>query len=356
MKITRSLQEETWRHFLSEHPAANIFHTPEMFKVFAQTKGYQPTLWAVVDDNQQPLALFLPVQVTLMNGPLRQVTTRAIAYGSILCVPGPIGHKALDLLLSAYKQTAKNDALFTELRNLHDLSNWQTSLNEHGFTYEAHLNYLINLNLPTEQLLQNIGQRTRKRIRKGLRDGVVQLSEVSSPADLDHWYNTLQKTYDYAHIPLADHSMFKAAFKELHPKGMAKFFLAKIEGVTAACSIELLYKDTIYGWYGGTDRSFSQYNPNEMLMWCVLEWGATHGYRVYDFGGAGKPDEKYGVRDFKAKFGGKLVCFGRNTYVHAPLLLKLSTKGYHIYRHLKNLSRPSSADSLKVQDDDNSLV
>lgn len=193
MKVVQELAEETWRQFLNEHPAANIFHTPEMFAVFAQTKGYHPMLWAVVDDEDTVLALFLPVQVTLIHNLLRRFTGRTIAYGSILCVPGEIGQKALVLLLQTYRQTAGNTGLFTELRNLHDLSEWQSILNDQHFVYEAHLNYLVDLDLSVEQLLQNIGQRTRKRIRKGLRDGEVQVTEVTTPAELDHWYNTLQK-------------------------------------------------------------------------------------------------------------------------------------------------------------------
>jgi len=55
-------------------------------------------------------------------------------------------------------------------------------------------------------------------------------------------------------------------------------------------------------------------------------------WRHYDFGGAGKPDEEYTVRDFKAKFGGKLVCYGRNTYVHSHELLYLSKQGYRLLR------------------------
>lgn len=69
-------------------------------------------------------------------------------------------------------------------------------------------------------------------------------------------------------------------------------------------------------------------------MWHVLNWGATHGMAVYDFGGAGRPDEEYGVREFKAKFGGELVSFGRNRLVHAPTLLQLSTIGYGLYRSI----------------------
>lgn len=68
------------------------------------------------------------------------------------------------------------------------------------------------------------------------------------------------------------------------------------------------------------------------MVWQVLEWGATKGYRTFDFGGAGKPGEDYGPRRFKAKFGGTLVNYGRNVCVHAPMRLKLSEKVYNIAR------------------------
>ncbi|MFQ5612898.1 MAG: lipid II:glycine glycyltransferase FemX [Anaerolineae bacterium] len=332
MNIVRHLDEEIWRSFVDDNPRGSIFHTPEMFRVFARTRGYRPALWAAVDNRQHPLALMLPVQVTLVNGWLRRFTTRAVAYSSVLCAPGHDGREALDLLLRVYKEETKQEVLFTELRNLFNLDPLQPLLAEHGFDYEEHLNYLIDLDRPVADILQGIGKRTRKKIRRGLRDGFVQMSEVTDRAGLDHWYDVLQKTYSNAQVPLADRSMFEAAFDELHPKGMAKFLLARVNGETAACSVELPYKDTIYGWYGGSDRAYSQYLPNEMLIWHILEWGAENGYRVYDFGGAGKPDEEYGVRDFKAKFGGELVCFGRNTYVHAPARLKLSELGYAAYR------------------------
>jgi len=332
MEIVRELNEALWREFVDDHLLSNIFHTPEMFEVFAQTKGYQPSLWAVVDGRQRPLALMLPVNITLKGGVLRPFTTRAILFGSVLCAPNNRGKEALGVLLRAYKQESVGDALFTELRNLADLSDLQSVLKENGFVYEEHLNYLIDLGRSVEEVLQSIGRRTRKKIRKGLRDGLVQVVEVSDRAELDRWYDTLHKTYGNAQIPLADRSLFEAAFDELHPKGMAKFLEAKLDNETAACSVELTYKDTVYGWYGGSDRNYSKYLPNEILMWHVLEWGASNGYRVYDFGGAGKPDEEYGVRDFKAKFGGELVCYGRNTCVHAPRLLWLSEHGYRLAR------------------------
>ena len=334
MHVVQYLDEDAWADFVYNHPKANIFHTPEMLRVFASTAGHHPELWAVVNDIGKVLALMMPVHVTLNNGLLQRFTTRSVVYGSVLCQDTPEGRDALCLLLGAYTTSAEGRSLFTELRNLSDLSALQCLLEDSGYVYEGHLNYLIDLYRPVEQVLQSIGKRTRKKIRKGLRDGHVKIIEITSRAELDQWYGVLQKTYDNARVPLAHRSLFEAAFDILRPKGMAKFLLAQVQGQTAACSVELPYKDTIYGWYGGSDRAYSDYLPNEMLTWHIIEWGASNGYRVYDFGGAGKPDEEYGVREFKAKFGGELVNFGRNTCEHTPNLIKLSKLGYSLYRKL----------------------
>ena len=333
--VVHTLPEQEWRRLVDEQPGGNIFHTPEMFRVFARTKGHRPTLWAAVDDrdgDNRPLALLLPVHITLMDGLFRRFTTRAIAYGGVLCAASPEGEKALAMLLQSYKREAKGSALFTELRNLSDISLLQSALNGNGFVYAGHLNYLVDLDRPSEAVLQSIGQRTRKKIRHALRQGKVIVEECSRQEQVEICYQLLQKTYAAARVPLADWSLFEAAFDILYPQGMVKFLLARIDDDYAAGSVELIYKKTIYGWYGGMDRAYSDYIPNELLLWHIFQWGAENGYKVYDFGGAGKPDEEYGVRDFKAKFGGDLVCYGRNTHVPSPALMRLSQWAYATYR------------------------
>lgn len=332
MRIVRFLDEGKWRQFIESHPTSNVFHTPEMFQVFTQAKGHQPMLWAVTDHGGQVLALLLPVHVTLRGGLLRRLTTRAVLYGSVLYDPSSAGEEALATLLRTYVQEVDHGVLFTELRNLSDLSAVQPVLNDCGFVYEDHLNYLVDLNCPVEEVMQGLGARTRKHIRRGLKKQEVVVEEIIERSQIGVCYDLLRKSYAAARVPLADRFLFEAAFDVLRPQGMVKFWLARVGDAYAAASVELLYRDTIYGWYGGVDRAYAGYTPGELLMWHILQWGAENGYRLYDFGGAGKPDEEYGVRDFKAKFGGELVCYGRNTCVHAPRLLWLSEQGYRLVR------------------------
>jgi serine/alanine adding enzyme len=332
VEVVRTLDEGQWREFIERHPQGNIFHTPEMFRVFECARYHRPELWAVVDCDGKPQALFTPVQLTLRNGVLSRLATRVVAYGSVLCEPGVKGEKALEGLLSAYRQTIASHVLFVELRNICDLRALEPVLETCGFSHEEHLDYLIDLNRSPDELLQSIGHRTRKNIRQGLKRGDLRVREVTDKRDIARCYTLIDKSYTAAGVPLADPSLFDAAFDVLYPRGMCKFWLASVNGTDVAASVELPYKDVIYGWYGGVDRRFSKYLPGELLMWHILTWGIENGYRVYDFGGAGKPGEKYGVRDFKAKFGGRLVAYGRNRFVPGPLRFKLFAASYDLYR------------------------
>lgn len=331
MKIVRQLDERLWREFVDNHPQGNIFHTPEMFAVFQQTKYHHPTLWAVVDCTNNSLALLLPVQVVLMRGMLGPLTTRAITYGSLLCTPDYQDGKELATLLQFYKQNVKGRVLFTELRNLSSLKNIQHALQINGFLYEDHLNFIINLQRPVNEIWNDLDSNARSNVKKAKRKGVI-VEEANSLETVQIAYSLLQEVYNRIQVPLADFSLFRATFEILQPQGMAKFFMARVEDAFVGTSIVLLYKDVVYAWYAGTVREYSSYKVGELLNWHVLEWGAQNSFSSFDFGGAGKPDKDYGPRKFKAKFGGTLINYGRNVCIHHPHLLKLSQWGYRLTR------------------------
>jgi hypothetical protein len=331
MQVVQSLDEKKWRRFINDHQESNVFHTPELFRVFARTKNHIPELWAALDYRGNVLVLFLPVNVTLFRK-LRVLTTRAVVYGSVLLNQGSLGLEALTLLLNTYKRNVGKSLVFTELRNLSDLMEAQPVLQECGFEFADELNYKFRLERDVDSVLQRIGRATRKHIRRGLRQGLVEISDVKDCAELEEWYGLLEKIYSRARVPLADRSLFEAAYDVLVPRKMAKFLVGRVNEKLVVCSLILLYKDQIFVWYGGVDRSYGKYNPSELMIWHEMKWGAENGYRVFDFGLAGNPNVEYGVRDFKAKFKGKEVCYGRNTHIHLPGVFRMIRLGYEGYR------------------------
>jgi serine/alanine adding enzyme len=330
VRIVNTLPEGDWKAFVAQHPQGNIFHTPEMFQVFSHTKGYRPELWAITKD-ENILSLFLPVQITLFDGPLRVLTSRSVVYGGVLSAPGMEGQEALRTLLQFYKREVKGFPLFTEIRNVTDHADIQPLLNENGFTYEEHLNYLIDLNLPEEIIWGNFDKALRKHTRSSEKKDTI-VEEVKDQGGVTIANEILRQTFTRVHVPLASPTLFEAAYDILTPKGMFKIFLARTDGHYIGTQFLLLFKDVLFAWYGGSNRTFSSFYSEELLLWKVLQWGKTHKFHQFDFGGAGKPSEDYGPRMFKAKFGGRLVNYGRNIYVHAPIRLKLSKIGYATMR------------------------
>ena len=330
-EVVRSLSGEVWRQLLNEQPDANIFHSPDFFDVMKKATGHNPQLWAVLNGEGQVLALHTPVAVTLMDGFLSRLTTRMISYGGILHAHTAESCEALDYLLQMYIQDSRQRALFTELRNLSDLSALQPTLQNNGFIYEDHLNFLIDLQRPAEEIWSSLHSNVRTNVRKARRLGVV-VREVTSLDEVPAAYAVLANVYKRIQTPLAPPSLFRAAFEILHPRGMIKLLTAHVEDTCIGASVRLLYKNVIHAWYAGAIRDYASYKANDLLNWHILEWGAQNGFESFDFGGAGKPDEEYGPRKFKAKFNGTLVNYGRNTYIHHPHLLRFSQWGYELYR------------------------
>jgi len=327
MDIVRKLDEHLWRKFVQNHPDSRIFHTPEMFQVFARTEGYRPTLWAAVEKDDRVLALLLPVEITLMHGWARRFTSRAVAYGSVLCAAGDPGQQALGALLQAYQREIKGRLMFTELRNLSDLTDLQPTLNSSGFIHEEHLNYLLDLKRTPDEIWQSIRSNARRNINKARKSQVV-IEPVNCAEQVSLAYGLLRDTYQRLRVPLAHATLFQSAFEILSPPGLLRILVAKLKDTPIGVMTLLLHKDIVHYWYTGILREYASFRPNDLLVWHALEWGSQNGFSVFDFGGAGKPDEEYGVRDFKAKFGGRLVNYGRNVCVHSPLILKASTTIY----------------------------
>jgi lipid II:glycine glycyltransferase (peptidoglycan interpeptide bridge formation enzyme) len=58
-----------------------------------------------------------------------------------------------------------------------------------------------------------------------------------------------------------------------------------------------------------------------------MKYACDNGIGMFDMMGAGKAGEQYGVRDFKARFGGRMVEYGRFLRINQPVLYRLGRSG-----------------------------
>ena len=203
-----------------------------------------------------------------------------------------------------------------------------------GYGYEDHLNILVNLEKSDSELWKDVHANRRNKINRARKNG-LQFRLLSDEHALTQAYAVLKDVYRRARMPLPDLSLFKNLNDLPGKENPLRLFAAFDKENIAGIMIALCYRERIYEWYvGGEQKYFDKY-PNDMIPWEVFLWGKSHGYKVFDFGGAGKPGVPYGVRDFKLKFGGELVNFGRFQKVHNPLTMTVAKLGFRLWQFLK---------------------
>ncbi|MFX0199975.1 MAG: lipid II:glycine glycyltransferase FemX [Candidatus Hodarchaeota archaeon] len=332
LNITLNISLDDWGKFVEKHPAGNVFQTPEMAEVFERTKLHKPLLFTTVNSKGEILSLILAVQVKALNWLPSRSVSRCIVYGGILAGEDQRPEEVSNLL-TYLNSAVQSSTLVTEIRNVTDTSTFRRDVICCGFDYYDYLNYLIPLDRNPDEIFQRFSRTRRQNIRKLEIDG-VHIQEACERADVSRIYDILRQTYARVKVPLADISLFQATFDVMHPLGMTKFYLAKMGPREIAVAVALLFKRTIYLWYLGTRKEFLRTNAASLLVWHLAKWGSLNGYEILDFLGAGRPEEPYGVREFKKRFGGNEVNYGRYQKIHAPLLLKFGEKAYEFYRKL----------------------
>ena len=325
----------SWNDYVAAHPKGAIFHTLEMIDVFRATPNHEPFAVAALDADKRIVALLVAVRIETISGLASALASRSIFYAEPLCDDSDDGIVALKSLIEEHDRVMSRRTLFAEVRPLLEPEAERVALEACGHRHLDYLNYIVDLKCGRESLWSKLSKSSRKKIRRSERRGVeVQID--NSPQGVDRMYDLVRMSYARSNVPLADVAMFHAAL-EMLPADCVDVRIAWHQDTPVAGGIVLKYKRAIFAWYGGS-RRVSGIVPFDCLTWDEIRWGAENGCKSYDFGGAGWPDEEYGPRDFKAKFGGELVRYGRYRKVYSPLKLRLVETAYQTARRLFSLA------------------
>ena len=325
MEVTTSVTVPAWTDFLEAVPGSNIYQSPELMEVYARTNGYRPGVVAVCGaDGIRALLAF--VLVSYARGHLPKFATRSLIVG------GPLGDtSAFPKLLAAHESIAVHQAVLSQIRNLHSPSD-RSVFKAMGYTWEDHLNYVIDLKSGESVLLSKMSKSRRKSIAGADRSG-LHLLENPNPG-LDMVYRLVQETYSRAKILLAPRSLFESALSLLLPRGHLWCVCAAVGESSCAVRLVLRWKNTLYDWYAGSSELGRQYHADEWLVWQILKRGIAEGCTQFDFGGAGDPRETYGPAEFKRRFGGGTINPGRFEKAYRPIALKAVKAAYVLRRRL----------------------
>jgi len=305
-----------------------------MAEVYRHTKNYEPISLAAIDeDTDQILALMLSV-IIKERKLLGDLSARVIIQGGPLYLNDLKGQNAVPVLIESYNELAKKNGLYTEIRMLSDIPEFNPIISGCGYVYEKHFNALINIkNKSIEDLWQQIKRDKKRGIKKAEEIGMT-IEECVDKDKIGIVYELISETYKIAKIPLADISLFESVFDILVPQNKALILLVKYNGEYIATQVAIMDEKTIYGWYTGASRKYISDHPGDLLIWYLLKWGIEKCYSSFDFGGGGTDDKNLNLREYKSRFGTEFPEFGRYKKIHSPLKMKIAEKGFKIYRRL----------------------
>ena len=316
------ISREKWWEFTDNNENCNIFSTPYMYDVWNATPGYKSFAFFAIDENEDIKGLLVGHLETVSKGLLSKLSTRAVLMQS----PVALDDDALSLLLNHYLYFMKRNAVYTEIRNNYDTSIQRNIYESLGFNYEDHLNILIDLRSSEDELWQKVYSKRKNNIRKARKYDLI-VRELSIN-ELSQAYNILEEIYERINIPIVPFIFFELSYKNNNSKTKMISYGAYSDNILIGTMFTLQYKDTVIDLYAGSLKDYYYKNPNDIIPWEVMLLCKKEGYKYFDFGGAGKPDSNYGVRDYKKQYGGEIVNFGRYYFYHSKPLFKIAETGF----------------------------
>ena len=323
-----AIDRDKWNDFLKTSPYDSPFQTPAFYVLFNSVPGYAAQVFAIEVDHQ--LAALAVVTIQKEKGLKRFFSQRGIIYGGpVYDVNTP---EALEALLVFIERSLQKQVIYLETRNFFDFSQEKSIFLKLHWKYLAYLNF--QLDTSDDTLVRKAVSSSRMRQIKKAVNNNVSWKEAENLEEVHKYYLILKNLYNEKNKrPLYPWEFFKQLYEKKGGKYLLVFYNGQVIG-GMACLVHP--GKTIYEFYiCGQDERYKEQYPSVLATWAAIEYAYLHGIPRFDFMGAGRPDQEYGVREFKARFGGELVEHGRFIKITKPVLYQVGKAGLTIMAKLK---------------------
>lgn len=326
-----NIDRTEWSRLVASSSTGTWFQSPEAFDFYASIPDlFKP--FAVGLSKADNLCAVCVCYITIEKSAIKQMMTRrAIIVGGPALADDATNAEVAELMM-AVKKELKGEAIYVECRNFNDYSRWKDVFENTGFEYVPHLNFHVDTS-SVEIVDANLGKSRKRDIRTSFRDGAT-IMEKPTLEQVREYYTILEHLYKTrVKTPLFPFSFFEKLWQ--HKDGRFILVALNNEIIGGTVCVEQEGK-CLYEWFAcGRDGEWKTIFPSTLATYSGIRYAAEHNCPRFDMMGAGKPDEAYGVRDFKAKFGGKEVEHGRFLCVTKPLFYKIGVLGVKILKKLK---------------------
>jgi len=311
------IAEKAWKSLLDESPCASFFQSPACYDFYAGLSFMEPFVLAVEESGR--LTGLVCGYIIRDGGWLKSFfSRRAIVPGGAL-LAADISAEALEQLLKALRQYLKRKAIYVEFRNYTDYQNYHNSFETNGFQYQPHLNFQLDLT-DRNEVIRGLNKSKRRQIK--LSEAQELTCIVTEKDDeIKKFYLILSKLYKRE----INKPVFPLEFfQRLIENHWGKLLIVKKEDVVLGGIVLIEDQHTVYEWFVCGEKKIKQMYPSVLATWTAILYAMDSGHQKFDFMGAGQPGKAYGVRDFKAGFGGEQVEYGRYFIINEHFIYKIS--------------------------------
>ena len=325
----KDINDQKWKDLLKKSNFSSVFQTSDFLNLFKSSEGLSADVFAIEKDNDYLSLVVVTIQKE--SGVKGYFSKRGIIYGGPLV--DPLEENAIGILLDNVKKFYSKDLIYIEVRNSFDFSNLIDKFENSGYAYDPHLNVQLNVEgSDLEGILSNMKYNRRREVKLSKKEGAVSRL-AQNEQEVIELYEMLKKMYaERVKLPVGPLSYFM----NLYHNDSGKVFIVLHEDKIIGGAFCVYDDNSIYTlYYTGLRFYNKKIFPTHLAVMRVIEFAIENGMKQVDFMGAGKPDQEYGVRDFKLQFGGDLVQHGRFKHICNPMLYNLGVFGVKILAKLK---------------------
>lgn len=313
----KEVNEKQWELLIYNSYTASFFQTKTCYDFFCSLSFMKSFVYGV-EENGQLKGLVCGYVVADGGLLVKKFSSRVIIPGGLL-LDDNITNEALSALLNFLKNNLYRKAIYIEIRNYVDYSNYKKLLETNGFLYQPHINLHVHTNKSTDILFKNLKKEKQRQIKQAKKNGLISI-ETEDINDITSFYKLLKKLYNNIHLPLFPIEFFKKIVKlENTHLIVIKRKDKIIGGILLVTDFKKVYEWYIVGDYENAENKYS----SVLATWEGIRFAAENDFETFDFMGAGKPEKEYGVRNFKKKFGAIELETGRYLYICHKFLYSL---------------------------------
>lgn len=315
--------------FVKNHLEENVFHTFSLFDLFNKTPNYYPVIIYATDANNNVCGILLATTIKENKGVKGFFSSRTIIWDGPFIASGIQNSEfIIKQFLNELDKTINKKSIYTEFRNQFSNSTLNDIFIKSGFEHIDYLNVKINLrDSSLNDIISKMKYNRRREIKLSLQEN-ANYTLAENLTEVKEVYSILKDLYkNKVKLPLPSFDFFENLFNSR----IGKVFIVKHNNKIIGGNFCLCSSEAVYTWYycGITDYHKKIY-PTHLSILAAIEYAISNEIPKIDFMGAGKPNTKYGVRDYKLQFGGDLIETGRYVKINSRFLYFIGKTGLKI--------------------------